>query len=651
VRTTSKYYNGLDSLRALAVLSVLLYHLDISAGYFRLFSAGFLGVDVFIVLSGYLIFKSLLSYESFTIKHTFDFLSRRILRIFPSILFIVAILMPLSYLFLFSEELVFNSKSFLFSIISVVNIFYVNNINYWSPQLSDILFLHAWSLSLEEQFYLFALFLVIVMAKTGRLSFLYLILLFIIILSLFTNFYFSNEISFYTLIGRAWEFSLGGMICYLPTNVTRKKWVVIFKYLFAILILASLLSIGPNINSGTHFDYSHPQSIQSIFFAILSAGLIYFIILDDGRFLPSKLLESIGAYIGRRSYSIYLVHWPIISFSILIGFQILGPVDKIVLFVVSIIMGGWLYFLIEKPFRYKIKKKIALWIVFFMSLLLIFINVVIISYDGLPYRWPSNALLLDGNNNNNNNINWLFTKKEKFEYLGEGKHIYVIGDSHIEQYIPSLIESIDMSLYRIVNLSDGHRLYMCENFRFAESESRYNAFLEKRREYISTINEGIIIVAGGYEQALKNLHRFEKKDGTKFSKVALLKCLEEGVSLLKKKGVNVLFFGPVPEHPGGLKIYRRIVGGHLLTRDRYKAAQSLNEGYPREEHELRNNKLHISLESLRSKNISIFYPADVLCPKEICSSLNDGYPVMKDYQHLEIYGQELVVKKILSFIK
>jgi len=642
VRTTSKYYNGLDSLRALAVLSVLIYHLDISVGYFQLFSAGFLGVDIFMVLSGYLIFKSLLSYESFTIKHTFDFLSRRILRIFPSILFLVAILMPLSYLFLFSEELVFNAKSFLFSIISVVNIFYLNNINYWSPQLSDIVFLHAWSLSLEEQFYLFSLLLVIVTAKTGRLSLLYFILLFIIILSLFSNFYFSNEISFYTLIGRAWEFCLGGMICYLPKNVTRKKWVVFFKYLFAILILISMLSMGKNI--------SHPQSIQSVFFVILSAGLIYFIILDDGRFLPFKLFESMGAYIGRRSYSIYLVHWPIISFSILIGFQMYGPVDKIVLFVASITMGGLLYFVIEKPFRYKIKKKIALWIVFFISLLLIFINVVVISYDGLPYRWPSNLLLID--NNNNNNINWLSTKKEKFKYIGEGKNIYVIGDSHIEQYIPSLTESIDMSLYRIVNLSEGHRLYMCENFRFAESESRYNAFLEKRREYISTINNGLIIVAGGYEQALNNLHRFEKKDGTKFSKVEFLKCLEEGVSLLKKKGDNVLFFGPVPEHKAKVKqFYRRIVGSHWLTSDRYKAGQSLNIGYPREEHELRNKKLHISLDSLRSNNISILYPADVLCPREICLSLNDGHSVMRDNQHLEIYGKELVVKKILTFIK
>ena len=213
-----KYRPEIDGLRAIAVGAVILYHAQINISGYNIFKGGFIGVDVFFVISGYLIssiiLKELISNGSFSFKHFYE---RRVRRILPALLFLMLVSLPFAWLFLLPNSLIDFSKSILYSLIFSSNFYF-----HYSGQIygaEDGLlkpYLHTWSLSVEEQFYVLFPIILLLLFKWLRNHFIY-ILIFGFIISLGLAEWTSKNYpsrSFYFIHTRMWELLAGSILAY-----------------------------------------------------------------------------------------------------------------------------------------------------------------------------------------------------------------------------------------------------------------------------------------------------------------------------------------------------------------------------------------------------------------------------------------------------
>ena len=212
----SNYRPDIDGLRGLSILSVFIYHLDKS-----LIPGGFLGVDIFFVISGFLISKILISQLQEN-KFSFQvFYLNRARRLFPNLFLMLLITSCLFTFFLLPYELENFSRSVYFALTFISNIFFWTELNYFDSDSLKFPLLHTWSLGIEEQFYLFfPLFLFCFF----RLKNLYLLIFILFLISLFLAEYFSfygPQGNFYLIITRAWELLAGFISAFLQERRNR----------------------------------------------------------------------------------------------------------------------------------------------------------------------------------------------------------------------------------------------------------------------------------------------------------------------------------------------------------------------------------------------------------------------------------------------
>ena len=213
----NKYRPEIDGLRAIAIGAVILYHAKISI-FGQSFSGGFIGVDIFFVISGYLItsiiLNELIYTGSFSFKHFYE---RRIRRILPLLLFVMLFSLPIAWLFLLPNDLVDFSKSILYSIGFSSNFyFHYTGQEYDAENGLFIPFLHTWSLSVEEQYYILFPIILYTTFKYFRKYLLHIFIIgFIISLGL-ANWGSKNfpSASFYFIHTRIWELMCGSLIAY-----------------------------------------------------------------------------------------------------------------------------------------------------------------------------------------------------------------------------------------------------------------------------------------------------------------------------------------------------------------------------------------------------------------------------------------------------
>ena len=307
-----KYQPEIDGLRAIAVCSVILYHSKINISNHYLFEGGFIGVDIFFVISGYLItfiiLKELVSTNCFSFQNFFE---KRIRRILPALLVVMLSSFPIAWILLMPDDFVDFSKSILYSIGYSSNIyFYYTDQQYGA--VSGLLkpFLHTWSLAIEEQFYiLFPIILLIVFKYFKKYLIFFLITSFIISLTIadWTSRNYSS-LSFYFIHTRIWELLAGSILAYFEISRGFKNKNKILKFTMPsmgfILIVCSILLFDK--------ETFHP-SFHTLFPIIGVCLIIWFSDKDEliTKILTSKLLVGIGLI----SYSLYLWHYPIFAFA------------------------------------------------------------------------------------------------------------------------------------------------------------------------------------------------------------------------------------------------------------------------------------------------------------------------------------------------
>ena len=224
-----KYRSDIDGLRAIAVLSVVIFHLNVG-----LLPGGFVGVDIFFVISGYLISKIIYTEtgsDSFSIA---NFYVRRARRILPAFLSVIVATSVAAYCLQYPSELANYAKSVIASALFSANIYFYATLNYFSPSADEIPLLHLWSLGIEEQFYIFFPLIILGFSKFSKR-----LIPAAIVIMLAASLFFSQQLlstspteSFYLLPFRAFELLIGSLIALPALHI--KKPPIISLCMFAL---------------------------------------------------------------------------------------------------------------------------------------------------------------------------------------------------------------------------------------------------------------------------------------------------------------------------------------------------------------------------------------------------------------------------------
>lgn len=355
MENTSHYRPDIDGLRAIAVLQVLMFH----AG-FPIAKSGFIGVDVFFVISGFLITSILvkmLNDETFRLR---DFYERRIRRILPTLFLVIMISTPFAFFLMLPDDLENFGQSQIASLFSANNVLLWLTENYFSVRNDLKPLVHTWSLGVEEQFYIFYPILFIYLHKLNRrISILYTLTL-IWIVSFSLAVWCSEQIyaephgvknlsvaSFYLLPTRVFEL-LAGAIAFLilekiESRILGENARSRLKVIGFIIILFSSQVLPSGIN------YPNYWTLIPLF------GTFMFLVVTKDKVITPFISQKILLRIGLASYSIYLIHQPLFALYRLSKFEEPSKFEYVLLILCSIFLGMLSLKYVETPFRIRSK--------------------------------------------------------------------------------------------------------------------------------------------------------------------------------------------------------------------------------------------------------------------------------------------------------
>lgn len=371
-----KYRPELDGLRALAVLVVIVYHAKLNLLGKSLLPGGFLGVDVFFVLSGFLITsivrKSLLAGDfSFA-----QFYVRRLKRIVPALLIVLFASTLAAYYFLLPSELVKYTKSLVSAASFISNIYFYNEDPYTSIASELKPLLHTWSLSVEWQYYMIFPAILLALFRIGKKWILPALTIMLLASLFFANYKAQNDISyaFYMLNTRAWELISGGLCTWMPGRIRSKFFSELFSGGGLCLLIASFILFSDTI--------VHPSYLT----IIPVIGTCFFIIGSAQSNTFSKFFQiKFIVYIGTISYSLYLWHQPIFAFY-RVQRENISWVSFLPLTLLTFTLASISYVFVENIYRKKVSTSQSILFYFPLVSLLTVSCLVNVETNGLPSR-------------------------------------------------------------------------------------------------------------------------------------------------------------------------------------------------------------------------------------------------------------------------
>lgn len=328
----STFIPGVEGLRALAVLSVLFFHLEFAG-----VAGGYLGVDLFFVISGFIITRNILGDSlkgRFTLR---DFYVRRFRRLFPALVATILVTLVVASIVMPPHELENAAASGIYAVFSLANINFWLESGYFDAAAHYKPLLHTWSLSVEEQFYLFwPVMLLLVSVRRSRALLAAILLLLSLLVSVFYM-RVAPEAVFYLLPFRVHQLMAGALIAILGWRLLG-GWGNASILLGTLAFLALVLLTGP--------DFS--PAIGAVGVTLIGFSLL---LGCESRLAVSVYGWAPLQWIGSRSYALYLVHWPlIVLFKFATDFG-LNNKERLFLFVASFVLAVALHELVEKPFR------------------------------------------------------------------------------------------------------------------------------------------------------------------------------------------------------------------------------------------------------------------------------------------------------------
>jgi peptidoglycan/LPS O-acetylase OafA/YrhL len=663
----SKYRPEIDGLRALAVCAVILYHSKIEIFSSEIFKGGFIGVDIFFVISGYLITSIILKELKTTDSLNFSsFYKRRIKRIFPAYLFVITIILLISFIALTRKYNLFTIESFFSSLFFFSNyFFYFKSIEYQSIENSKILLLHTWSLSVEEQFYILFPFIFYFLFKFKiDIKKIFLLIFFIgILIASYTSFYRPN-FSFFSFHTRIFELIFGGLLSinYKYLN----KYNSINSYLSNFITIAGLTIILLSI---LIFDEKtlHPSLLTLI--PILGTGILI-IFSSKKNFVREILSSKIFVGLGLISYSLYLWHYPL--FIIVRYFNLTDGIfyRKIILIILLYVLSFYTYKFIEKPFRniYSFKKTLL-----FLLILVIFCS----SLSFISYKY-SNLFLKEKIFEPQDTYQkvyfddeiWMilkdtegkrcFDRDEDFCRFNDkkkiDKNIILVGSSETASYSYNIQEQLDIN-HRFISMAAGSCLYIKDYYLYKKmpdgAKNYCNINFQKNvTEEINKNNNSYIIYGGTFSLDKTNFFYF-LKDGwneNDWDRAQLIEDFKKNLyNLLENNRVILIYPYPYDPQTDISKIQINLILNSFSNK-KFEFNNINIEDYNKIFREIK-----IIYDSIEHKNLFKIEPIKVLCPdvnieKNNCPAIINNKILFSNNSHPSYFGSQLIVNEILKII-
>ena len=329
-----KYRAEIDGLRALAVFPVILFH----AG-FELFNGGFVGVDVFFVISGYLITTIRIEDIENNRFSIVNFYERRARRILPALVFVMLVCIPFAWMWMLPSQMKDFSQSFIAVSLFASNVRFWKESGYFEAVSEEKPLLHTWSLAVEEQYYVLFPIFIILAWRFGKRRVFWMIVLLAAVSLLLSEWGWRNKAAanFYLAPTRAWELFAGSISAFIVQKQGVKK-----NNLLALIGLAAIIF--------SIFVYDEITPFPSLYALVPVIGVVLIVLYADKETLVAKLLGTrVLVGIGLISYSAYLWHQPLFAFARIKLIEKPSMELMLILSITSIALayGSWKY--IEKP--------------------------------------------------------------------------------------------------------------------------------------------------------------------------------------------------------------------------------------------------------------------------------------------------------------
>lgn len=609
-----KHRTDIDGLRAIAILPILLFHAGVTA-----LSGGFLGVDIFFVISGFLI-TSIITREMDSDNYSIiKFYKRRVVRIFPALFVLLLACFAAGTMLQLPSEFEQLGWSGAAAAGFVSNIYFWKTTDYFGGFAETSALLHTWSLGVEEQFYIFyPIFLILI--KKWLPHKLVPVMLALTALSMITSiamYLIHASAAFYLLPSRVWQLTIGGLIAVggFPTVARPQRtplaWLGLSMILFSIIFVRE--------------DWMLPFP-----WGLLPSGGAALVIAYGQETRVHRFLEwSPFRWIGAISYSLYLWHWPLITFYRIQNGLALSILDTIGLIAASILMAAFSYYFIEQPAlrHYRQGSSYKVMTVGVASLTGMIAIAIYFAMNPIGWRQlPPEVVRLskfvdykktpDRASQFREGICFSTSDDDRFDFdhctavFPEKRNIALIGDSHAAMYWKAMQERFPEE--NVIQLtSSGCRILP-------------NSKGPKRCQKIIDYAFGTMLEKGDVDTAIL-AGRWRKED---------MSALTRTIDLLQGHGIKVAVIGPVYEFEGDfpLLLARATEMGKVNDMERFRLKSKIILDKTVRETVIKTGAIYYSAQSAECGNEGCVYVG------------RKGMPLHFDYGHLTEDGAEYVLR-------
>jgi peptidoglycan/LPS O-acetylase OafA/YrhL len=610
----------IDGLRSFAIMPVLAYHAGI-----HLVSGGFVGVDIFFVISGFLITQVLVrDFESERFS-LIAFYERRVRRILPALIVVMLVTTAVYFYYSLPAEFIDYSKSLMTAALSVSNVFFWLSSSYFDPASADRPLLHTWSLGVEEQFYVFWPLLLMVGYRwfRGRLLLAVTILTVVsFVVSVYGVFH-DRSATFYLVHTRAWEL-FGGAL--LSIGAFSKPLGRATREILGLLGLALIVGSIFLINQLMPFPGA------TAFPPCLGAALVI-LAGRDGDSTVSRIMSLKPlVFIGLISYSLYLWHWPIIVFQHNYALLMTGGSEftrKVVEMVVSIVMATLSWWFVEQPFRFGRHRPARAPLFRYAAVataILLALGGAGIALRGVPSRYTAHEL-------------WVANYHDKIEIYRTG-HCFIVAGVGPSDRLENECIALDPNRKNMLLIGDSHaaelwyglqQAFPDINFMQATAADCYPTIVHKISE-LSSCNA----VMDNIFQAYLPSHHVDRVIIAARWREDILGNLEQTIDELQRRGLPVTVVGPTMVFDSS---FTRL----LVRAERSHDVNSLNRHWDRSLLPLNDRMAKM----VRGKGAEYI---DMIALAQEGGSIpiyaDNGSPVLFDQEHFRVAGSVMMGQRI-----
>jgi len=631
-----KYRPDIDGLRAIAVLSVVAFH-----AFPSLIQGGFVGVDVFFVISGFLISSIIfgsLEKSSFSFV---DFYSRRVNRIFPALLLVLASTWAFGWFSLLADEYTQLGKHIAGGAAFVSNLVLLGEAGYFDNSAETKLLLHLWSLGIEEQFYLvwplmvwaawkFRINALILIVLVGGISFALNVM----------NVHADPVATFYSPQSRFWELLVGSLLAYLSMH---KPQLFPSCRDAGAGVIRNIQSLAGLSLLGAAFALTTKSNQFPGWWAILpTVGAALIIAAGPLAWFNRKVLSSrLLVWFGLISFPLYLWHWPLLTFARISSHGDPLPETRGALVVASFILAWLTYFFVERPLRIAGKPKLRSGLLCAITIIIFSIGATTYHLNGIDSRFPLDIRHIanfnyDFKKDSRAGTCWLSTEQPFNGFSNECsiikkpsdiKSIVLWGDSHSGRLYPGLRKVLDDGYIISEFVRDSCPPIL--NYAY-ENCIKSNTLTMSE---IQKIQPDTVILF-----AVWNIYQPDWFSASE-AKTGLLNSINQ----LKNIGIkNILVIGPAPHWPSALP---------SLVYDNWKNSKKVADRMPQG----LNPSLSASdkglSDTLRELGVHYVSLIDYLCSEKGCLTYVPGSPndlFTWDYGHFTTEGAKFVAEHIVE---